>query len=84
MVLGLAASSGLDLALTSTPSACCIAADDVSNLRTDAQMALGLATSSGSDLALTSTLAARYIASDAVTTCARMRRWCSGSPHRAA
>ena len=44
MALELAASGGSDLALTSTPAARYIAADGVSNLRTDAQMALGLST----------------------------------------
>ena len=42
MVIELAASGGLNLALTSTPAARYIAADGVSNLRTDAQMALGI------------------------------------------
>ena len=73
MVLWLAASGGLDLALTTTPAARYIAADGVSNLRTNAQMALRLATS----MAQTSrwTLAARYIATDDISTCARTRRW---------
>ena len=90
MTLGLAASGGPDLALTSTQAVCYIAA--VSGFkpahgRTDDAR---LAAQGGSDLALTSTPAVRFIAADGAANlrtdaqAALELAITDGSPHRAA